>query len=59
MRFTGGNPECFPHGQMTQNVTENDLLAHDAGTITCNATIGGNNYTSEPFTLRISGKQLV
>ena len=55
MEFTGSNLMCFPHGQRTQTVTDNDLLAHDAGTITCNATIDGSNYTSEPFTLRISG----
>ena len=58
-KFTGSNPQCFPHGQTTQNVTGNDLLAVDAGTITCTVTISGSNYTSEPFTLRISGEQLV
>ena len=58
-KFTGSNPECFPHGQTTQNVTGNDLNAEDAGTITCTATISGSDYTSEPFTLRISGEQLV
>ena len=55
----GGNPECFPHGQTTQNVTGNDLNAEDAGTITCTVTISDSDYTSEPFTLRISGEQLV
>ena len=58
-RFTSGNPQCFPHGQTTQSVTGNDLNAKDAGTITCTVTISGSNYTSEPFTLRISGEQLV
>ena len=58
-RFTGGDPQCFPHGQTTQSVTGNDLNAEDAGTITCTVTISGNDYTSEPFTLRISGEQLV
>ena len=58
-RFTSGNPQCFPHGQTTQNVTGNDLNAEDAGTITCTVTISGSDYTSEPFTLRISGEQLV
>ena len=57
--FTPSNPECFPHGQGTQNVTGNDLNAEDAGTITCTVTISGSNYTSESFTLRISGEQLV
>ena len=51
-----GNPTCFPTGQTTQSVTGNDLTAEDAGTITCTATIGGIDYTSEPLTLRISGK---
>ena len=58
-RFTRGDPQCFPHGQTTQNVTGNDLNAEDAGTITCTVTISGRDYTSEPFTLRISGEQLV
>ena len=58
-KFTGSNPQCFPHGQTTQNVTGNDLNAEDAGTITCTVTISGSNHTSEPFTLRISGEQLV
>ena len=54
-----GNPTCFPDGQTTQSVTDNDVTAEDAGTITCTVTIGGSDYTSEPFTLRISGEQLV
>ena len=58
MQFTaaGSDRMCFPHGWTTQTVTDNDLLAHDAGTIICNATIDGSYYTSEPFTLRISGE---
>ena len=58
-QFTYSNPVCFPHGQTTQNVTGNDLNAEDAGTITCTVTISGSDYTSRPFTLRISGEQLV
>ena len=58
-KFTGSDPECFPHGQITQNVTGNDLNAEDAGTITCTANINGTNYISEPLTLGISGGQLV
>ena len=54
-----GSPSCFPHGQTTQNVTDDDVTAWDAGTITCTVTISGVDYTSEPFTLRISGEQLV
>ena len=57
IQFAGSDLECFPHGRMTQNVTNNrPLLARDAGTIVCNAIINGSNYTSEPFTLRISGE---
>ena len=58
-RFTRSNPECFPHGEITQSVTGNNLNAEDAGTITCTVTISGSDYTSRPFTLRISGEQLV
>ena len=58
-RFTGSNPQCFPHGQTTPSVTGNDLLAEDAGTITCTVAISDRDYTSKPFTLRISGEQLV
>ena len=57
--FNSGSPRCFPLGMMTQSVTGNDLLPEDAGTITCTITINGVDYTSEPFTLRISGEQLL
>ena len=56
-KFTSSNPQCFPHGQTTQNVTGNNLNAEDAGTITCTAMINNVTYTSGPFTLRISGEQ--
>ena len=55
-KFTPSNPECFPNGQTTQNVTGNNLNAEDAGTIRCIAKINNVDYTSEPFTLRISGE---
>ena len=58
-KFIYSNPECFPRGQITQNVTGNNLNAEDAGTITCTVTISGSDYASEPFTLRISGEQVV
>ena len=58
-KFTGSNPECFPRGETTQSVTGNNLNAEDAGTITCTVPISGVNHTSEPFTLRISGEQVV
>ena len=42
-----------------QNVTSSTgILAPDAGTVTCTATIDGVDYTSNPLTLRISGEQL-
>ena len=53
-----GERRCFPTGQTTQSVTGSDLLAEDAGTITCAVTIGVVDYTSEPLTLRISGIHL-
>ena len=57
--FNGGNPRCFLQGHTTQNVTVNYLTAEDAGTISCTATINGSDsYTSESFTLRISGEHL-
>ena len=56
--FNSGNPGCFPVGQSTQNVTDDDVTAEDAGTITCTVTINNINYNSEPFTLRISGEHL-
>ena len=58
-QFTGNNPQCFPRGQSSQTVSDDYLNAEDAGTITCTVTISGSNYTSEPFTLHISGEQLV
>ena len=58
-KFTGSNPQCFPHGNTSQRVTGNNLNAEDAGTITCTVTISGSHYTSGPFTLCISGEQLV
>ena len=46
---------CFPVGQTTRSVNTTDITAEDAGTVSCTATIGGVDYISEPFTLRISG----
>ena len=46
---------CFYGSHTGQNLTINDLLAEDAGTVICIATIGGTNYTSNPLTLHISG----
>ena len=57
--FNNGIPGCFPHNQTTQIVTDDDVTAEDAGTITCTVTISGSDYTSGPFTLHISGDQLM
>ena len=53
--YDGGIPRCFPYNQTTRIVMGNDLTAEDAGTITCTVTINGSNYTSEPYTLLITG----
>ena len=51
-----GNFPCFySQNQTRQNITHN-LLARDAGTLSCTATINGTDYTSDPLTLRISGE---
>ena len=55
-QFTPDNPQCFPHGKTTQKVIGKDLNAEDAGNISCTARIRDSDYTSEPLTLRISGK---
>ena len=57
-QFTGSNPQCFPHGVTEQSVSDN-VIAHDTGTVRCIARINNKNFTSGPFTLRISGEQLV
>ena len=54
--YYGGNPRCFPNGRTTRVVTDEDVTAEDAGTITCTMIINEYEYTSEPFTLRISGE---
>ena len=56
----GVDDPCFYSGNKTgQNYTGYDLLAQDAGTVTCTAIIDGVNYDSDPLTLRISGKLVV
>ena len=50
--YSVGNPT-------RQNVTSSGgILATDAGTVNCTATIDGTDYTSAPLTLRISGEWL-
>ena len=57
---TGGvdNPCFYSGGRTGYNITENSLLAPDAGTVSCTATIGSVSFTSDSLTLRISGEQL-
>ena len=53
----GVDDPCFyGNGLTSQNITDNNLLGQDAGTVNCTATINGTNYTSDPLTLRISGE---
>jgi len=55
----GVDDPCFYSANISgQSVTGYDLLAQDAGTVTCTANIGDVEYTSDPLTLHISGKQL-
>ena len=54
---TGIINTCFYDGNKTgQNITGHDLLAQDAGNVSCTAIIDGVNCTSSPLTLRISGE---
>jgi len=50
---------CFPNGRTTQSVSEDDVFAKDAGTVSCTAVINGSSIVSDPFTLRISGMYVV
>jgi len=50
-----GEQRCFPAGQTTQSVTGSNLIADDAGGIVCAVTIGGVDYGSDLFTVRVSG----
>ena len=50
-----GTRRCFPIGQTTETVSEDDVFAKDAGTVRCTAIINSGSFTSGPFTLRISG----
>ena len=56
INYNGGVPSCFPHGQTTQTVTDNNLTAEDSGIITCSVTIYGEVYTSDSVSLHVSGK---
>ena len=59
LNFNNGNPRCFTNGQTTRDVTGTNLTAEDASTITCTVTISGSDYTSDSFTLRISGDMCI
>ena len=57
-RSGGVQNPCF-YGLSTatgQSVTSSGVVATDAGTVSCTATIDGMDYTSDPLTLRISGE---
>ena len=56
---TDGCTECFPSSQTTQIVTESALTPNDAGTFTCSAEEGGDNYSSDPFILVVDCKLAV
>ena len=59
-RIGGVQSPCFYSGGRTgNNITGDSLLAPDAGTVTCTATITGVEFTSDPLTLRIAGKHLM
>ena len=50
---------CFYNGYPSgYSIDSNDLLAQDAGVVSCNANGVHGYYTSGSFTLRISGEQL-
>ena len=53
------NPTCFNTDRTGKGITVNNLLAEDAGTITCTVSIGDSSYTSKPLTLRVSGMHIV
>ena len=50
------DPCFYSDDQTTGNFTISNLLAQDAGTVTCSITVDGVNFTSDPLTLRISGE---
>ena len=58
INYNDGVPSCFPHNQTTQNVTDNDLTAEDAGKITCGIMVNGELYTSDPITLHVTGMSI-
>jgi len=53
--YNGGSPGCFPHGETTQSVSDDDMTAKDAGTITCTVTSKSVQFSSSPLTMRVSG----
>ena len=53
------DPCFYANDIQEQNITGTDLLAQDAGTVTCTAIIDGATYTSELLTLRISGELFI
>ena len=56
INYNDGVPSCFPHDQTTQNVTDNDLTAEDAGTFSCTVHIHDSYFTSRQIRLHVSGR---
>jgi len=56
--YNGGSPGCFPHGETTQSVSDDDVTAEDAGTISCIVTYNSIQFTSGPLTVHVSGKYI-
>jgi len=53
--YNKSSPGCFPHNETTQSVTDNEVTAEDAGTITCTVTYNSIQFTSGPLTILVSG----
>ena len=57
--YNRGSPRCFPHGETTQSVSDNDVTAEDAGAITCTVTSNSVQFTSGPLTIHVSGMYVI
>ena len=55
VHYNEGIVGCFAHNQTTQTITDDDLTAEDAGTISCTAKVDGVNFFSSAYVLNISG----
>jgi len=59
INYNRGNPRCFPHSETTQSVSDDDVTAEDAGTISCTVTSNGVQFTSGLFTILVSGMYVI